>query len=122
VNQLTWFHRSWRFLTIHTTTNSYRFPLPASVPPNSEVGPNGKLISGEQLRLIYILLQGHLEGKEGDGVTQVQQAGYAPHGFQSNVLAMGSFTKFPVIIFISLSEITKITQMSSPFVALTKRH
>jgi hypothetical protein len=69
------------------------------------VDPNHKLISSEQLRLMYILLQGHVEGTKGDGVTQVQQAGDAPHGCRSNVLATGTFTKFPVIIFIALSEI-----------------
>jgi hypothetical protein len=58
------------------------------------VGPNGKLISSEQLRLIHILLQGNLEGKEGDGV-----------------LAMGTFNKFP--------KTKKITQRASPVVALT---
>jgi hypothetical protein len=84
------------------------------------VGLNCKLISSEQLvRLICILLQGHLEGKEGDGVTQVQQAGDAPHSCRFNVVAMGTFTKFPVIILLAFSEIKKITQKASPVVALT---
>jgi hypothetical protein len=56
---------------------------------------------------------------QGDDVTQVQQAGDAPHGCRSNVVATGIFTKFPVIIFIAFSEIKKITQRASPVVALT---
>jgi hypothetical protein len=69
-----------------------------------------------------MLLQGHLEGKEGDGIIQVQQAGDAPHDCQSNVVATGTFTKFPVIILIALSEIQQITQRASPVVALTYLH
>jgi hypothetical protein len=83
------------------------------------VGPNGKFISSEQLRLIYILLQGHLKCKEGDGVTQVQQAGDAPHVCQSNVVATGTLSKFPVAILITFSEIKKITQRAYPVVSLT---
>jgi hypothetical protein len=83
------------------------------------VGPNSKLISSEQLRLIYILLQGHLEGKEGVGVAQAQQASDVPCGYQSDVLAMGTFSKLPVIIFIALREIKKITLRASPVAVLT---
>jgi hypothetical protein len=118
VNQCPWFHCNWSFLIQHISEQAVpglHFLL-LLLQIVKIVGTNGKLISNEQLRLIYILLQGHLEGKEVDGVTQVQQPGEAPHGCQSNVLAMGTFTKFPVIIFLALSEIKKFTQRAFPVV------
>jgi hypothetical protein len=66
VNQLTWFHCNWWFFLQH---------IPQQAIPGLHffllffqivkiVDPNGKLISCEQLRLIHILHQGHLEGKK----------------------------------------------------------
>jgi hypothetical protein len=116
VNQLTWFHCNWRLLIQNIPRQAVtclQFLL-LFLQIVKIVGPNGKLISSEKLRLIYILLQGLLEGKEGDGVAEAQQAADAHHGCQSN-----NVSKLPVIIFIALSEIKKITQRTSPVVALT---
>jgi hypothetical protein len=106
--------------TTHTTTSNSRSPLLSSVLPKCGkiFGPNGKLISSEQLRLIHILLQATLRARKVMVLPNFNKQVMHLRA-RSNVVATGTFTKFPVIILITFSEIKKITQRASPVVALT---